>query len=82
MRKVGETPFDKFDAAMDTILKADPAQVKAGMDADKKSRSNARLRRLAKKVTGPPQMFGTGKLSVPMQVLSEEFQKSARRKVN
>jgi hypothetical protein len=67
---------------MDTILKADPAQVKAGMDADKKLRSNARLRRLAKKVTGPLHMSGMDKPNVPMQVLSEEFQKSARRKVN
>jgi len=37
-----KTDFDKFDAAMDTILKADPARVKAEMAADKQARSKAR----------------------------------------
>lgn len=36
------TEFDTFDAAMDTILKADPAAVKAAMEADKRDRAQAR----------------------------------------
>jgi hypothetical protein len=44
----GKTEFDKFDAAMDTILKADPAQVKAEMEADKKQRAEGRSKRIKK----------------------------------
>ena len=36
------TDFDKFDAAMGTILKADPKAVKAAMEADKQGRSAVR----------------------------------------
>lgn len=32
--------FDKFDSAMDTILKANPAAVKAAMEADKQARKS------------------------------------------
>jgi outer membrane murein-binding lipoprotein Lpp len=38
------TEFDTFDAAMDTILKADPSQVKAAMKADKENRATAKRR--------------------------------------
>jgi hypothetical protein len=34
--------FDKFDAAMSTILKADPKAVKAAMEQDKKDRAKQR----------------------------------------
>jgi hypothetical protein len=34
--------FKEFNAAMDTILKADPAKVKAEMAAEKQARSKAR----------------------------------------
>jgi hypothetical protein len=34
--------FQEFNAAMDTILKADPAKVKAEMEADKEAREEAR----------------------------------------
>jgi hypothetical protein len=34
--------FDEFNSAMDTILKADPAKVKAQMEADKKQREEQR----------------------------------------
>lgn len=34
--------FQEFNAAMDTILKADPAKVKAEMDEDKRQREEAR----------------------------------------
>ena len=34
--------FQQFNAAMGTILKADPAKVKAEMDADKVAREEAR----------------------------------------
>ena len=37
-----KTDFDKFDAAMSTILKADPKAVKAAMDQDKKDRAERR----------------------------------------
>lgn len=39
------TDFDKFDAAMGTILKADPAKVKAEMEADKQERAKIRAKR-------------------------------------
>lgn len=34
--------FQKFDAAIDTILKADPAKVKAEMEEDKREREEQR----------------------------------------
>ena len=34
--------FDKFNAAMDKILRADPAKVKAEMEDDKRQREEAR----------------------------------------
>ena len=34
--------FQEFNAAMDTILKADPAKVKAEMDEDKRLREETR----------------------------------------
>jgi hypothetical protein len=34
--------FQKFNAAMDTILKADPAKVKAEMEAEKHAREEQR----------------------------------------
>ncbi|MGB8030855.1 MAG: hypothetical protein WCF30_14485 [Terracidiphilus sp.] len=34
--------YQEFNAAMDTILKADPAKVKAEMDEDKQQRDEAR----------------------------------------
>jgi hypothetical protein len=34
--------YDAFNAAMDTILKADPAKVKAEMEEDKRQREAAR----------------------------------------
>jgi hypothetical protein len=34
--------LDKFNSAMDTILKADPAKVKAQMEAEKKEREEQR----------------------------------------
>ena len=34
--------YKTFDAAMDTILRADPAKVKAEMDADKQQRAEDR----------------------------------------
>ena len=34
--------FDTFNAAMDTILKANPAAVKAAMEADKEDREKRR----------------------------------------
>jgi hypothetical protein len=34
--------YDAFNAAMDTILKADPAKVKAEMEDDKRQREEAR----------------------------------------
>ena len=37
--------FDKLDKAMDTILKADPAKVKADTAADKQARSRKRLKK-------------------------------------
>ena len=43
--------FDEFNSAMDTILKADPAKVKAQMEADKKEREE---KRKAKKAEESP----------------------------
>jgi len=37
MRK--QTEFDKFNAAMDTILRADPKAVKEAMEAEKRERA-------------------------------------------
>lgn len=34
--------YDNFNKAMDTILKADPAKVKAEMEADKRDRAEQR----------------------------------------
>ena len=34
--------FQEFNSAMDTILKADPAKVKAEMEADKQAREEQR----------------------------------------
>lgn len=34
--------YDKFSTAMDTILKADPAKVKAEMEAEKRERAKER----------------------------------------
>lgn len=31
---IGNNEFDKFNAAMDTVLRADPARVKAEVDAE------------------------------------------------
>jgi hypothetical protein len=90
--------FDTFDAAMDMILKADSAQVKAGLAADKEARSSARLKaasekrhgafmdragaRLAKEM-GPVHVSGRSEKDDPvLKVFNEVFQKSARRKVN
>ena len=42
------TEFDKFNAAMNTILKADPKAVKASMEQDKKDRAKQRK---AKRIT-------------------------------
>lgn len=39
------TDFETFNAAMDTILKADPAAVKAAMEADKEKRAEQRKER-------------------------------------
>ena len=40
MKKTPE--FETFDAAMSTILKADPAKVRAEMEADKREREEQR----------------------------------------
>jgi len=37
--------FDKFNTAMDTILKAKPADIKAAMEADKEKRAEQRKRK-------------------------------------
>ena len=42
MRK---SEYGVFNSAMDTILKADPAKVKAEMEADKKQRAEVRSKR-------------------------------------
>jgi hypothetical protein len=34
--------YDKFNTAMDTILKADPVKIKAEMEADKREREEQR----------------------------------------
>jgi hypothetical protein len=39
--------YKTFDAAMDTILRADPAKVKAEMDADKQQRAEERSKKHA-----------------------------------
>lgn len=52
------TNFDKFDAAMSTILKADPKAVKAAMDADKAT--NAKKRK-AKKQSSASGRVSSGK---------------------
>jgi hypothetical protein len=44
---MSKSEFDKFDAAMSTILKADPKAVKAAMDADKAA--NAKKRKAKKR---------------------------------
>lgn len=36
------TEHQKFDAAMDKLLKADPAKVKAAMEAEKEARAGKR----------------------------------------
>jgi hypothetical protein len=50
MSKADNPEFDKFNDAMRQILKADPAKVKAQMEAEKKERGEQRK---AKKV--PPE---------------------------
>jgi hypothetical protein len=40
-RKMTQSDFDTFSRAMDTILKADPAAVKAAMEAEKRAREEA-----------------------------------------
>jgi hypothetical protein len=45
--------FQEFDAAMDTILKADPAEVKAEMDEDKRLREEARKAKKPPSASGP-----------------------------
>jgi len=37
-----KTEFDEFNSAMDAILKADPAKVKAQMETDKREREEQR----------------------------------------
>jgi len=39
---VSRSEFERFDAAMDKLLKADPAQVKVAMEQEKKEREEAR----------------------------------------
>jgi hypothetical protein len=39
---MNKSESETFDAAMDAILKADPAKVKAQMDAEKKEREEQR----------------------------------------
>ena len=45
--------FQEFNSAMDTILKADPAKVKAEMEADKEAREEARKAKRAPSASGP-----------------------------
>lgn len=45
--------FEKFDRAMASILKADPAQVKAAMEAEKREREE-QARRTGKRGRGRP----------------------------
>ena len=48
--------YEKFDAAMSTILKADPKAVKAAMEQDKKDR--AEQRKTTKTIQGQPNKQG------------------------
>lgn len=41
-RAASDSEYDTFNSAMDTILKADPAKVKAQMEAEKKEREEQR----------------------------------------
>jgi hypothetical protein len=45
---VSWSEFERFDAAMDKLLKADPAQVKNAMEQEKKQRAEERMKRKAK----------------------------------
>jgi hypothetical protein len=45
MRKKGTQEFEEFNRAMTTILRADPAKVKAEMEADKRERDEQRKAR-------------------------------------
>jgi hypothetical protein len=45
--------YNDFNSAMDTILKADPAKVKAQMEADKKAREKQRAARKAEEKEPP-----------------------------
>ncbi len=45
MKKKSSPEYEAFDAAMDSILKADPVKVKAEMAADKQARSKKRLKK-------------------------------------
>jgi hypothetical protein len=41
-RVVSNTEAENFDAAMDKLLKADPAKVRAAMEAEKEARAGKR----------------------------------------
>jgi hypothetical protein len=41
-KQSSNSDFDLFNSAMDTILKADPAKVKAEMEAEKREREEQR----------------------------------------
>jgi len=49
---MAHTDYDKFNAAMDSILKADPAKVKAEMEEDKRQREEARKAKKQPSVSG------------------------------
>jgi hypothetical protein len=50
--KIG-SDFDKFNTAMDTILKANPAAVKASMEQDKKDRAKQRKAKKSPSASAP-----------------------------
>lgn len=79
------TEFDKFNAAMDTILKADPKKVKAEMEKDKLSRKFDRA--LAKLGADPEFQKGVhwnddAKDNPRLQAMNQAFAEARKKKIH
>jgi hypothetical protein len=86
-----DTEFDKFDKAMDTILKADPTRVKAQMEADRKANAEARANKrfealVDKRAKKFAKQMGPVHMSVDndpvVKVFNDVMKKQRLRKVN